>query len=474
QEFMAERPCGFESHLPHHLFLFMPHKKYLLLINPWIYDFTACDFWLKPLGLLYLAAILKKYTYLEVKLLDCLDCSLIDSEYNFKKKRRLDGRASFYKEEVSKPEFFKSIPRKFSRYGLPLAQVKSRLDHLPPPEAVLITCTMTYWYPGVQTAVELIKEKFGRVPVILGGIYATLCPEHARNQSGAEVIVKGPGENQILSLIGEISGPQFLKPEAVEAFFPDFDQLPSPSYELYENNSVICLMTSRGCPFRCTYCASNLLCSQFEQRRPEKVVEEISFFSKTLKPRHIAFYDDALLVNREEHLVKILEVLGGLNLELKFHTPNGLHPRQIDRQLAQLLKKAGFESLFLSLETSDLDLLATTGAKVHPTDLEKALAYLEETGFERSKISVYLLVGHPAQSREQVVESIRLVKKFGARPRLAYYSPVPGTADWKKLLEIGALKPDSDPLLHNKLVFPYFWSRISPDDLEGIKKEVSS
>jgi len=452
----------------------MPHKKYFLLINPWICDFTACDFWLKPLGLLYLAAILKKYTKWDIELLDCLDCGQVESKYNFRLRVRPDGRSNFYKEEVVKPEFFRHIPRKFSRYGLPLSQVVSKLDRMPPPEAVFITCTMTYWYPGVQTAVELVRKKFGQVPVILGGIYATLCPQHARNQSGADVVVEGQGENQILGIISEITGKEALRPESKDVYFSDFDSLPAPSYDLYKDNSVICLMTSRGCPLRCTYCASHLLCPQFEQRNPQKVVDEILQVKRDFNTSHLAFYDDALLINHERHLLKILEVLAGLKLGLRFHTPNGLHPRQIDRTTAFLLKKAGFESLFLSLETADRDLLAATGPKVLPEDLKKALDYLEESGFERSRVSVYLLVGHPAQKKDQVVESIRLVKRLGARPRLAYYSPVPGTSDWNSLVESGVLNSDSDPLLHNKLVFPYFWSQITPEDLEEIKREANS
>jgi radical SAM superfamily enzyme YgiQ (UPF0313 family) len=452
----------------------MPQKKHLLLINPWIYDFTACDFWLSPLGLLYIAAILKKYTSLELHFLDCLDCSWIDSGYNFKRKVRPDGRSSLYKEEVAKPELFKHIPRKFSRYGLPLSQVESMLDRLPSLEAVLITCTMTYWYPGIQTAVELVRKKFGLVPIVLGGIYATLCPEHARRHSGADYVVEGQGESHILQLIRQICGNGLIKSAGQEIYFPYFDSLPRPAYELTEEHSVVCLMTSRGCPFRCTYCASHLLCPCFEQRQPEKVLAEIIFYKKNLGAQHIAFYDDALLINKDRHLIKILEGLAHINFDLTFHTPNGLHPREIDRPLARLLKKTGFTSLFLSLETADPDLLAETGPKVSPSDLEKALNHLEEAGYKRSEISVYLMVGLPHQDKHQVIESIRYVQKLGARARLAYFSPVPGTEDWKLLVKSGKLNANSDPLLHNKLVFPYFWSQITPEGFNEIKRQLEA
>lgn len=448
----------------------MPHKKRLLLINPWIYDFTACDFWLRPLGLLYLASIIRERTSLEIDFLDLLDCSRVGSEYGFRSRVKPDGRASFYKEEVQKPDLFRHIPRKFSRYGWPLAQAEDFLKRLPPPEAVLLTCTMTYWYPGVQTAVELIRKVFGRVPVILGGIYPTLCPEHARSQSGAEVVVIGAGEQQVLPLLKEICGPEVLKPGSDELGFSGLDSLPFPAYDLYPDRSTVCLLTSRGCPLNCSYCASRLLYPGFEQRQPERVVSEILHFHR-LGARNIAFYDDALLLNQERHLSKILEAVARFQPGLNFHAPNGISPRAVDLELAALMKKAGFSSIFLSLENSDPDWLRQTGPKVEAADLERALDCLEEAGYRRGEISVYVLVGQPLQTGDQVLDSLKLVRKLGARPRLAYYSPVPGTRDWELLLETGKLRATSDPLLHNKLVFPYFWGGLTPEELEEIKRD---
>ncbi|MGQ9800483.1 MAG: B12-binding domain-containing radical SAM protein [Candidatus Saccharicenans sp.] len=448
----------------------MPADKHLLLINPWIYDFTACDFWLRPLGLLYLAAIIREHTTFQVNFLDFLDSTRVESYPGFRPRLRPDGRASFYKEEVPKPDIFRHIPRKFSRYGWPLDVAEESLKRLPTPEAVLLTCTMTYWYPGVQAAVELVRKIFGRVPVILGGIYASLCPEHAARESGADLVVAGPGENRIFSLLEEIWGHSLLKPIMENGFFSGLDSLPTPAYDLYQDRSVVCLLTSRGCPFNCNYCASRLLQPQFEQRSPDKVVSEIIHLHR-LGARQIAFYDDALLLNKEQHLEKILDRIISLRPGLNFHTPNGLSPRAIDYGLAVRLRQAGFTSLFLSLENADPTWLQETGPKVSPADLERALTFLERAGYRRDEISVYLLVGHPSQTREHVLDSLRLVKKLGARPRLAYYSPVPGTVDWQRLLESGQVRADSDPLLHNKLVFPYFWGRISPGDLEEIKRE---
>ncbi len=69
--------------------------------------------------------------------------------------------------------------------------------------------------------------------------------------------------------------------------------------------------------------------------------------------RDVAFYDDALLVNSERHLEPILEGRLALGMKVRFHTPNGLHAGEISAGLARLMRRAGFATIRLSLETVD-------------------------------------------------------------------------------------------------------------------------
>jgi len=317
---------------------------HILLINPWIYDFTAYDFWSKPLGLLYIASLLQKYTEFDLSYIDCLD------RYHPLLTKRLptkpDGRGPFFKQEVAKPAVVKDIPRKYSRYGLPVSLFEYELSQLPVPDVVLTGCTMTYWYPGVQYVIEIIRKKWGRVPVILGGIYATLMPQHARRFSGADYIVEGYGEREILPLLREILGDK-----ACPSFrFEWLDDLPPPAFDLLRDRATIPLLTSRGCPFNCSFCAVHLLTGVFEQKKPSSVAKEIEDNYLKYHIQNIAFYDDALLLNKKAHILPILKEVANKNISVAFHTPNGLHIREIDLELARLLKKANFKSLFLSQE----------------------------------------------------------------------------------------------------------------------------
>jgi len=423
--------------------------KHILLVNPWIYDFTAYDFWLKPLGLLQIGAIVRQYTGCQIHFIDCLDRFHPGLKKSYPSKP--DGRGPLPKEEVDKPEVLKFVPRRFSRYGLPLDVFKEELARVPTPEAVLVTCNLTYWYPGVQLVCELVRQRFGQVPIILGGIYPTLLPEHARRHSGADIIIIGPGENQILSWLRTILGDRLVQ----ERKFEELDDLPLPAYDLLRNTETLPIITSRGCPFRCSYCASSLLFPGFEQKRPQQVIADIQILTTELNCQNLAFYDDALLIGSRLHFKPILKGLIDRSFRLSLYSPNGLHVQAIDEELAQLMKAAGFKSLYLSQESLDPVWLKEYSPKVSPENLKEALYYLEMAGFDRQQLNVYLLVGLPGQDWEQIKKDVQKIFSSGLKPRLAYFSPISGTREWEKIVEAGILQKDSDPLLQNKIAFLY-------------------
>jgi len=437
----------------------MLSPKHILLVNPWIYDFTAYDFWAKPLGLLYVAAILRECTSFRLSFLDCLDTSHPGLPKPVIRKQ--DGRGPYPKEEVPKPTVLKDVPRKYSRYGIPVQLFRDELNRISPPDAVMISCTMTYWYPGVQAVVDLIRKKFGPVPIFLGGVYASLMPDHARRESGADFVCQGRAEVQLLSLLKDVFG------DGIDLREIDPDSPLRPAYSLLRDRVTLPVVTSKGCPYDCSFCVTPFLYQGFRQDSPYFVINLIEHLALNLKTKHIAFYDDALLLNKKDHIVPILEGLLKKNLSLSFHTPNGLHVSEIDFELALLLKKANFASLFLSQESFDENLIAEACPKVDSRTLVTALSHLEKAGYSRSDINVYLIVGLPDQETSGIREAILRVKNLGARPRLAYYSSVPSTPEWRKAADRGYLEVRGDPLLHNKLAFPYLWGQISPEDLRS-------
>jgi len=429
----------------------------LLLINPWVYDFAAYDFFARPLGLLYLAGRLRAQGY-EVHFLDCLDAPHVRSGPF--------GTGRYPKEIIPTPAALAGITRRYGRYGLSEAAFRQRLAQVPKPAAILVTSLMTYWYPGVAAAIRLAREHFPGVPVILGGIYATLCPEHARAHSGADQVVTGPGEEAVLSFLEEVTGcplpePNFPTPE-------DLDSLPYPALDLLAHPAYIPILTSRGCPLDCAYCASRLLQPGYRRRSPLAVVEELIHWQARLGLVDAAFYDDALLLQAADHLLVMLEELHRRGRTFRFHSPNGLHARLITREVARGLKGADFATLRLGVETTAWG-EARLDRKLAQGELEAALAYLQEAGFAPAAIGVYLLIGLPDQDEGEVTASIRRVKQLGATPVLTQYSPIPGTALWPRAVNCSRYDLTADPLFHNNSLFPC-WPQFSWDRYTRLKR----
>ena len=140
---------------------------------------------------------------------------------------------------------------------------------MPVPRAILVTSLMTYWYAGVQETIQLLRSVFPDVPILLGGIYASLMPEHAREHCGANEVVVGPGE-------GALGQALFRKTRSEVS--PDEDPAKlefSPCLDLMRHVRFLPLLTSRGCPFNCAYCASRKMSPGFVRRNPDAVIQEI-------------------------------------------------------------------------------------------------------------------------------------------------------------------------------------------------------
>jgi len=440
----------------------------LLLINPWIYDFAAYDFWAKPLGLLYLGGLLEKNGW-NIDFIDCLDVHHPAVQTGWRKpKRKHDHRGPFYKQTVKSPAPLRGIPRLFHRFGIPLGSFKDVLRAIPSPRAVLVTSGMTYWYWGVHEAIKVVKELFPHAPVILGGIYASLCPAHAEG-SGADFVVRGQGELQVLALLEELTGVSPL-------YQPDagvLDSLPYPGFHLYPQVDYVCVLGSRGCPFSCSYCASPLLNPKFLTRDPIAVVREILHWTERHGVEDVAFYDDAFLSD-QEFVVSLLREIRDREVRVRFHTPNGLHARSLTGEVAGLMRQVGFATVRIGLETSCSDRQLATGGKVNNEQFREAVQNLRRAGYSAHEIGVYVLVGLPRQTRDEVEATIQFVWQQGARPYLAEYSPLPGTPIWEEAMMVSPFDLDGEPLFQNNTLLPCRWDGLTWEDLQDLKSIVHS
>lgn len=420
----------------------MKHQR-LLLVNPWIADFAAFDLWAKPVGLLSIAKYLLKFGY-EIDFLDLMDRLKWNDPVDAKSR---DGRGHYRKTILPKPEVLSHIPRRYGLYGATREKFESALDAIEQPDAILLTSHMTYWYPGVKMTVDVLRERFPGTPMILGGIYATLLPEHARQTIRPDYLITGYGEKKALTLLDSLLG--VSRDESQQPEYDDSGELP---WSLYSRLKSVAVLTSRGCPNRCSYCATRLLNPRFSQRKPEDVIFEIVDTHYRYDIRDFAFYDDALFTNRDRHIIPILKGIIEHGVRARFHTPNGLFAREINPELAELMKSAGFETIRLSLESVAPEIQRASSNKVDNAAFIRTMNVLENAGFRRNRIEVYLIAGLP----EQTIDSVRFVADQGAISRLAFFTPIPGTAEWEKARRRGLVSDDTDPLLTNNSVFPFY------------------
>jgi radical SAM superfamily enzyme YgiQ (UPF0313 family) len=326
---------------------------------------------------------------------------------------------------------------------------------------------MTYWYPGAVQTIGLLRLRYPATPILLGGIYATLCPGHARRYAGADRVLTGPGEWNVLEAVAQVCGRSGPRKPSVSP-----DEIPFPAFDLYGPTDAACLLTSRGCPLRCTYCAARLLTPGFHQRSAEDVLAELEWLSHGLNIGHVAFYDDALLWDADRHIKPILEGVIRRNLDLRFHTPNGLHARLLDRETAALMFRSGFRTVRLSLETADETLQRRIGPKVTREDVARAVGHLARAGFRRGEIGVYLLAGLPGQGFNEIIASIDVVSSLGAAVRLALYSPIPGTAEWSRAVREGPPEMETEPLWQNNTVHTRAAPALKDGGLERIRGHI--
>jgi radical SAM superfamily enzyme YgiQ (UPF0313 family) len=427
-------------------------KLKVLLINPWIYDFAAANLWARPLGVLKVAECLSRFD-VHVAFIDCMDTGAEGD----------CGKGKYPKEITQKPECLRAVPRRYGRYGITTDRFRSLLAETGRFDVVFMASIMSYWYPGAQRAIEVIREMRKDVPVILGGIYATLWPGHASSCSGADFVYKGPVSEEIRFVLSTFG------------YRIKETKKPIPWYRLglYRELPFAPVLTSRGCPFRCTYCASRLLSNGFMQNDPAEAVDAIREL-RTKGVRDFVFYDDALLVDADRHIKVLLKEVLRLGIDTRFHCPNGLHARFIDEELAGLMKTAGFRTVRLGFETADSKRQDITGGKVTSAHLGRAIHRLKKQGFTKKDIGVYLMYGLPGQDFGEIRAGIGLLKSLDVHIHLAEFSPIPGTQAWNDLIEGGVISNDIDPLLTNNTVFTLLYSRYGSQKLEALKQEVKA
>jgi hypothetical protein len=399
----------------------------ILLVNPPIYDFSAYDFWLKPYGLLRVAGFLRGQV--AMRLFDYLDRYHPGAALPV----RSDpwGRGPFMAEVLPKPAPLAWLPRHYRRYGIPRQYFRDLLATDGPFAVALIQTGMTYWYPGVREVIEDIRAYSPQTTIVLGGVYATLCPQHA-NGLGADLVIEKSHLEPLWQLLGVT--PRLEEP---------------PLWEAYPTLQVGTLKLTDGCPFRCTYCSVPQVYPPFQARPPTHAMAELTWLCQR-GVCNIAFYDDALLFRPEQILLPFLQEVRRRDIEVHFHTPNALNARFMTPAVASAMVQAGFKTFYLGFESTAYQWQRRTGGKVYADELARAVEHLVKAGAAPHHITAYLIIAHPFATQQDIDASMQYAHSLGMRLMLSEFSPIPGTPDGERCRQWVDL---DEPLWHNKTAF---------------------
>ncbi len=372
-------------------------RKRALLINPPIYDTRYWNRWSQPAGLLRIARLLVNKGY-KTEFIDCLG-----PQKDGRIKRRPVGKIHVGDIEMTT-----------YHYGIELGELERRLKGLEiSPTHVYVTSGMTYWWKSTRDVISLVKRIFPKSEVLVGGIYPTLCPEHAEANTKADVIVSG-----------EVR-------EASDLWTDLSLYRETPKYAI--------IGTSRGCPYNCAHCAQRKLNGpSVRHRNPEDVVEEIIYKAKRYGIRRFAFYEDNILIDCEEHFERILDLLLEKGLRFHFTAPEGFEVRLLYPRLLRKMRAAGFRSLYLPLEMASLDgNISVDEKRITLDEFETAVEYCREAGYKpgvRQEVNAFILYGAPHQPLEILVDMILYATHIVGNVTPMLYTPVPGSKLYDKYL----------------------------------------
>ena len=331
---------------------------------------------------------------------------------------------------------------------------------------------MTYWYRGIIETVEICKKAWPDVPVIIGGVYASLMSEHCRSVCGPDYIAQGNllcESGSCLSESGEALN-RFLSESALPGIAPSACNGPLDA-SCWKDAAVLKL--NDGCPMNCGYCASRSLCGGFSAGRPEAAFNRLKHLSETMGTSNFAFYDDALLFDSAKSFIPFLRMVidysRSANRVFNFYTPNAMHIRYMTAEIAELMMAAGFREARLGFESASEEFHAEYDNKYSERGFHNTIRILSDAGFSREQITVYILAGLPGQDASEVEHTIRFAAGKGLTLSVSEFSPVPGSPLWPECVKRCELPLEDEPLFHNNSFFPMAWEGFTREDMQRLK-----
>ncbi|MCK5311707.1 MAG: B12-binding domain-containing radical SAM protein, partial [Desulfobacteraceae bacterium] len=424
---------------------FIVINKDILLVQPPIEDFYLTKKRTIPYGLCSIAGSLKSHGY-NVEIFDSLatkKAKIVEWPKEF------EYLCSFYgRSDISAFSLFHD----YKHFGFSFEHIgKTARDKNP--FLIGISSLFTPYFDSVLKTAKIIKKFLPDCKIVIGGHHPTKLPEAVMECQQIDYVIRGEGELAMPVLadalrdntdLDKVPGIVFRKYDnslhvSDPVWIKDFKGLTLPAlnlvnqkfYQRKGKGSAI-VVSSRGCPMKCSYCAVSASSSYapFRQRETDDVIQELESQVEAYDIEFIDFEDENLCLKKPWFLSlmrKIQEKFPEKNFELR--AMNGLFPPSIDEDIIKAMKSTGFRTLNLSLGSTSKKQLEKFCRKDVRHAFDNALNLANK--YDLESVS-YIIAAAPGQDPKQSVDDLLYLAAKSTLVGLSIFYPAPGSMDYKK------------------------------------------
>jgi len=286
-------------------------------------------------------------------------------------------------------------------------------------------------YTANFKAARIISQKVKRenndIKIVVGGIHPTLASYETLKAEEFDYVIAGEGEFPFLKLVNDTpedriaglgyrdGGTPVLYPRG--EFIPDLDSLPFPARDLVINSSNSTdygqLISGRGCPFSCSYCASATIWKRTVRfRSVENVMKELITIKENY-PHDVIYFEDDTFTLRPDRTIELCDqiIKRGLDIRWKCDTRADC----LNDEMVRFMKRAGCICIKMGAESGSEKVLKSINKKLTKDIISRAAKTVKKHGIA---LTVYLMAGFPRETDEDLIETINFAKQLDAD----YYS----------------------------------------------------
>ncbi len=399
-----------------------------------------------PLGLAYIAAVLRESGH---------DVSVLDAVQRKPDQLTRDGR--------------------FHYIGLCPEEIAEAVS--PEADVIGIGVMFSFTWSLAKRIVRLVKERYPEKVVIGGGEHFTGMPEYSLRAAPLDYLVLGEGEETTRELVdvlesgdrhpSSVNGLAYLEDGAFIQTEPrkrirDLDSLPWPAWDLFEPEAyyfhghvfgidtgmTMPVLATRGCPYACTYCSNPMMWGRrWYARNPADVAAEMSHYHDKYGATNFPFHDLTAIL-KKDWIVEFCHELLRLGLRVNWQLPIGTRTEAIDREVTDLLKQTGCNSITFGPESGSERTRRLIGKQLDEQSLMRAV---NAAVASRLNVSSFFVIGFPHDTVTDLLQSVSLAFRLAVAGTndiaLSCFFPIPGTRLYDELMAAGRIDLSDEFLL---------------------------